>query len=140
MVRKVDNILSYLEQQFQAPAGVAQANWHERSFVPDAVDRLADALMQVPSILDDNARNEILKRLPDPLRGAIPRSVLPRIQVYGMVETCAVYPHGLRDLRSVIYSFERDSLPMRQLDEVILQLGVPDQPQHLPGIEAGGRE
>ena len=140
VVRKVDSILFLLERQFQAPAGTVQTGWHQRSFVPDAVDRLADALMQIPSILDDNGRNEILKRLPDPLRGAIPRSALPRIQVYGMVETCAAYPHGLRDLRSVIYSFERDSLPMRQFDEVILQLDAPNRAKHLPGIEAGGRE
>jgi hypothetical protein len=120
---RTDKILALLEQRMQESTALAPEGWREQSFVPAALDRLADALLGIPSIADDDSRSEILRRLPDPLRSAIPRSRIPRVEIYGIIETCGVYAHGLRDLRSVIYSFERDSLPMRHLDEVILQIG-----------------
>ena len=90
---------------------------------PDAADRLVDAMLAVPSIIDDNSRNQIINRLPDPLRGGIPHSPIPRIQLYTLLQTSLDQPDGFRDLVRTIRSFERDSLPMRQLDKVIIEIG-----------------
>lgn len=136
---KVDMILALLEQRMQMSAVTTRVSRPDKNFIPGALDRLADALLKIPSIFDDSSRNEILRHLPDPLRSAIPRSSVPRVQIYGILETCGTYLNGLRDLRSVIYSFERDSLPMRHFDEVILEIGASDQSQHPPDPEADGR-
>lgn len=137
---KVDEILALLERKFQAPAGPIWVGHPDQSFIPDSIDRLVNALLQIPSIVDDTVRNEILKRLPDPLRDAIPRNSIPRIQIYGIVETCGVYAHGLRDLRNIIYSFERDSLPMRQLDDVILGIGATAELRNPPDFKVDPSE
>ncbi|HEX6521627.1 MAG TPA: hypothetical protein VF070_16735 [Streptosporangiaceae bacterium] len=128
LAAKVDRILSAIEQWQQAPpvslttAGRPARQPRAFGFSPDDMDRIADALLAVPSIYDTDTRNTILNMLPSGLRDSIRRSSLPRVEVNNMVRACPHYEHGLRDLVRAIRSVERDSLPMRQLDDVILEI------------------
>jgi hypothetical protein len=137
---KVDDILADIEQWKQAPPSrqrpSAQREREPLEFPADVTDRLADALMEVPSISDRDSQNVIINMLPNPLRDSIPRSTIPRIQVYNIVRTCPHFAHGLRDLVKAIRSIERDSLPMRQLDSVILEIGQVDEGE--PGASQPG--
>jgi hypothetical protein len=90
---------------------------------PDAVNRITDALLEIPSITDTDARNAIIGMLPNPLRDSIPRSPVPRIQAYNVVRTSFHYEHGLRDLVRAVRFVDGGSLPMRQLDDLILDVG-----------------
>jgi hypothetical protein len=134
---KVNAILALLEALMQAPRGNA-AGRELRSHSPgdhevaDALDRIVDAILATQSFRDDSTRNEVLFSLPEPLRSAIPRSARPRVQAYQLVQTCGSYPHGLRDLVSVLRAFERDSREMRDLDSVILQISP------MPEGDSGG--
>jgi hypothetical protein len=127
LAAKVDVILTRLEDLIQTPRSLeAVREIHSPRQaghgVADALDRIVDALLATQSFRDDGSRSEVLFSLSEPLRSAIPRSPRPRVQAYLLVRTCGSYPHGLRDLMSVLRSFERDSMEMRELDSVILQL------------------
>jgi hypothetical protein len=140
---KVDGILAEIEQWKQAPPSrqrpSAQADPRRFEFPADVIDRLAGALMEIPSISDRDSQNVIINMLPDSLRYAIPRSTIPRIQVYNIVRTCPNFAHGLRDLVRVIRSVEGDSLPMRQLDNTILEIGLLDEDEPFPDDTSAGR-
>jgi hypothetical protein len=121
---KVDCVLATVELWRQsapptAPAGLAGT--HE--FLPDVIDRIADALLDIPSIADNEQRDVILSMLPIQLRGAIRRSPVPRIHVYNIVQACSYREEGLRQLVRAIRSIERDSIPMYRLDDLILEIG-----------------
>jgi hypothetical protein len=61
--------------------------------------------------------------LPVQLRGSIRYSPAPRIQIYNIVQACSYREEGLRQLVRAIRSLERDSIPMRRLDDLILEIG-----------------
>jgi len=113
---KLDQILAGLEQWRQVTSSLYQ-------FPRDALDRISDRLLAIPAVSDSDTRNVILNMLPESVRDSIPRSPVPRVQVYNLVRTCSYHAHGLRDLVETILSIERDSLPMRELDDLILGLG-----------------
>jgi hypothetical protein len=140
---KVDNILASIEQWKQAPPVRNRPSVrHEHQpfeFPADVTDRIADALLAIPSISDRDAQNVIISMLPNPLRDSIPRSTIPRIQVYNIVRTCPHFAHGLRDLIQAIRSIESDSLPMRQLDNTILQIGEADEDEPSADRTSAGR-
>jgi hypothetical protein len=140
---KVDNILASIEQWKQAPPVRNRPSVrNERQpfeFPADVTDRIADALLAIPSISDRDAQNVIISMLPNPLRDSIPRSTVPRIQVYNIVRTCPHFAHGLRDLIQAIRSIESDSLPMRQLDNTILQIGEADEGEPSADWTGAGR-
>lgn len=120
---KVDGILLAIER-LQPPAATAGPS---PGFPVDTTDRIVNALLKIPSMYDTDARNVILNMLPAQIRDAIPRSPLPRVQVYNIVRTCPNYENGLRDLVRAIRSVEGDSLSMRELDAFILTVGdAPD--------------
>jgi len=121
---KVDYVLATVELRQQSipsagPAGLART--HE--FLPDVIDRIADALLDIPSIANNDARDVILSMLPIQLRGTIRQSPVPRIQVYNIVHACSYREEGLRQLVRAIRSIERDSIPMHRLDDLILEIG-----------------
>ena len=121
---KVDCVLATVElwRQSASPTGPAgPAGTHE--FLPDVIDRIADALLDIPSIADNEQRDMILSMLPIQLRGAIRRSPVPRIHVYNIVQACSYREEGLRQLVRAIRSIERDSIPMYRLDDLILEIG-----------------
>jgi hypothetical protein len=120
---KVNAALSMLERLLQTSTGAGDYSGNyrvKRQFAEDALDRIVDLVLDTQSFRDDTSRNEVLFSLPEPLRSAVPRSSRPRIQAYRLVQTCGSYPNGLSDLMSVLRSFERDSLEMRNLDSMLL--------------------
>jgi len=126
---KVDGVLASVELSKQSVPSTAPARSHD--FSPDATDRIADALLDIPSMSDNETRNVILGMLPVQLRGSIRYSPAPRVQVYNIVQACAYREEGLRQLVRAIRSLERDSIPMRRLDDLILEIGEGGSP--VPG-------
>jgi hypothetical protein len=131
---RVDEILAGIERWQQAPqaavvvarpASAGQAAIQSYEFPLDTTDWIADALLAIPSMADRDSRNVILGMLPASVRNLIPRSPVAQIEIYNIVRRCAYHEGGLRDLVRAIRSIERDSLPMRQLDDVILAIGQP---------------
>jgi hypothetical protein len=91
----------------------------------EAAERLTDALLRIPAVADDDSRRVVLEMLPRDLRHAIPYSRFPRIHVLGMVNTSWNYEDGLQSLVRAVRLVEGDSLPMEELDALILDLGGP---------------
>ena len=87
---------------------------------------------------DSETRGAILNMLPNPLRDSIPRSQIPRLQIYHIVQTSPRYTNGLRDLIGAIRSVERDSLPMLELDNIILEIGEMGDGTSAIGTSTGG--
>jgi Effector-associated domain 2 len=121
---KVDGVLATVESWRQSLPSAGSA-WLDRTreFSPDVIDRIADALLEIPSIADNDARDVILSMLPIQLRGSVRLSRVPRIHVYNIVQACSDREEGLRQLVRAIRSLERDSIPMRRLDDLILEIG-----------------
>jgi effector-associated domain 2 (EAD2)-containing protein len=132
---KVDDVLIVIEQLKQQALVPAASAVRLPGFPLNTMDRIVNALMEIPSIYDTDTRNVILNMLPKGIRDSIPRSSLPRVQAYNIVRTCFNYENGLRDLVRVIRSAERDSAPMRELDNLILEVG--DTPDGRGGHEDG---
>jgi hypothetical protein len=121
---KVDCVLATIESRQQStPSERLAGATPTHEFLPDVIDQLADALLEIPSIADNEARDVILSMLPIQLRGAIRRSPVPRIHVYNMVQACSYREEGLQQLVRAIRSIERDSIPMNRLDDLILKIG-----------------
>jgi hypothetical protein len=120
---KVDDILVVVEQLTQRAPGSIIASQLLPRFPVDTIDRIVNALLEIPAMYDADARNVILNMLPKGIRDSIPRSSLPRVQVYNIVRTCPNHENGLRDLVRAIRSVEGDSMPMRELDNLIFELG-----------------
>jgi hypothetical protein len=94
---------------------------------PDVIERLTDALLDIPAIADAEARSTVLAMLPRRLRRAIPHSRYPRIQVLEMIRTCKQHDRdGLRDLVRAVRLVEGDSPAMEELDELIVSLDNSD--------------
>jgi RNA polymerase sigma-70 factor (ECF subfamily) len=79
---------------------------------------LVDALLNVPTIREEEGRRMVLRLLPLDISAAVPHHHLPRQFVLNLVGTCLDYQNGLRDLLRVLRDIEGDSLPMRRLEEV----------------------
>ena len=143
---KIDKILAEIEQWKQqtpqvrdrAGSNLAGPPGSLYNFPPDTVDRIADALLEIPSMSDSETRGAILNMLPNPLRDSIPRSQIPRLQIYHIVQTSPRYTNGLRDLIGAIRSVERDSLPMLELDNIILEIGEMGDGTSAIGTSTGG--
>jgi Effector-associated domain 2 len=125
---KVDDILVIVEQLTQqAPVSATIVSQLLPGFPIDNIDRIVNALLEIPTMYDTDARSVILNMLPRGIRDSIPRSSLPRVQVYNIVRVCPNHENGLRDLVRAIRSVEGDSVPMRELDNLILEVGdTPD--------------
>lgn len=120
----VDIVLKKLEETYRESRGSVPRPANDsqglaRSYIEE---RLVNALLSVPTIADDASRSEILNMLPSQLLGAIPRNSRPRLQVLAMVRTCLNYENGISDLIHIIHLTEGDSVPMRKLDKMILEL------------------
>ncbi len=101
------------------------------------MERLTDALLRVPAVADDDSRRMVLQMLPADLRLAIPFSRMARIHVLGMVTTSWNYRDGLQSLVRAVRLVEGDSLPMEELDAVILDLAEPGG-EMIPDDQGGG--
>jgi Effector-associated domain 2 len=134
---RIDEILGVIEQLKQQPPASATSVSRQSGFPVDTVDRIVDALLAIPSMYDTDVRNVVLNMLPRGIRDSIPRSSLPRVQVYNIVRTCPSHENGLRDLVRAIRSVEGDSLPMRELDNLILEIGDSSEGRP-PGREVPG--
>lgn len=133
---KVDSILDAIEQLMQQPPASAAGADQLSRFPLDTISRIVNALLAIPSMYDTDARNVVLNMLPRGIRDSIPRSSLPRVQVYNIVRACPNHENGLRDLVRAIRLVEGDSLSMQDLDNLILEVG--DTPDGRPsGREAG---
>ncbi len=110
------NVVDRPRSHTAAPYGISAsddptANW---------IERLTDALLDVPAVADDESRQTVFDILPDKFRHAIPRSRYPRVQVLQMIRTSANYSGGLRSMLRAIRIVEGDSLAMKRLDDLIL--------------------
>jgi len=64
----------------------------------EALRELVDTLLAMEELRDDYQRRAIFALLPPQIRSAIPDSVVGRLHVVGMVETCHRYPGGMAAL------------------------------------------
>jgi Effector-associated domain 2 len=135
---KVDGVLATIELWKQsAPSADPPRLPGPPGFSPDVTDRIADALLEIPSMSDNDARSVILSMLPVQLRGSIRYSPAPRTQVYNIVYACSYREAGLQQLVRAIRSIERDSIPMIRLDDLILEIGEGDSSAQRNGASGG---
>jgi hypothetical protein len=88
----------------------------------DWVERLTEAFLAAPSVADDNSRQTVLRLLPNDFRGGIPHSSYPRIHVVEMITAAANRSGGLKSLVRAVRILEGDSVAMKRLDDLILEL------------------
>ncbi|MEU9477496.1 hypothetical protein [Streptomyces sp. NPDC048191] len=75
----------------------------------DRREALVDALEALPVMADKDSREAVLRELPRKLTVSIPRSNILRVEVLGLVDTCAGFPNGLRQLRDAIRKVDAGS-------------------------------
>jgi hypothetical protein len=130
---KVDLILDAIEKlrrgpepdvAYAASGGSTRRNNNPalQRLPPWAIERLVAGLLNIPSVINDNARNTIQDMLQAGM-GAIPAHIIPRVQVITWLQVCPNYDGGYERLFSTVRLVEGDSVAMRQLDNTILEIG-----------------
>jgi hypothetical protein len=134
ILAKVNLTLSTVQEILRAPdrrsarQGVARPRLEKRPSAPwrlppDAIDRLADSMLDIPSVINDNARNVIQDMLEVEMEGGISQHIIPRLQVVTWLQECPNHEGGVSRLVSIIRLVEGNSRAMRRLDEAILEIG-----------------
>lgn len=88
-------------------------------------NQLVDALLQCPNLFNDSIRQDIIRELPDDIRGNIPARDTAYAHVNSIVITCLNYPEGLAQLIAILAGFERDSIPLQQVRRLVSDFQAP---------------
>ncbi|MET7422744.1 hypothetical protein [Dactylosporangium sp. NPDC005555] len=67
-----------------------------------AIGAIADALLDYPEMLNDNARHQLISQLPPDIRGSVQYSATPRLHVVNLIRACADHPDGRGLLLDII--------------------------------------
>ncbi|UXY32830.1 serine protease [Streptomyces sp. HUAS TT20] len=87
---------------------------------------LAAALVRVPSMRDPQRRDSVLRDTGEDIFGLAERSPVLIEDVRAVVELCLQYADGIDRLVDALRWYEQGSLPMRELERVVLRLrGTP---------------
>lgn len=85
---------------------------------------LVRALESLPAISDPGSREAVMRHLPRNLATSIPRSAVLRVEVLGLVDTCLVFPGGLRALWDAIEMVDTGTGELDVLSDVLQ--GMPE--------------
>lgn len=112
----------------RAPQPSGRGKWTNspsRALLTQAdADDLVKRIEACAAARDSQTRALIIERLPDDIRARVAHAPRLRDHVTGLVETCADFPTGLRALREAVHWFEGDTISMRGIDELLVQLGI----------------
>ncbi len=94
--------------------------------LPRLIDnsQLVNALLSCPSISDPAMRGDIINLLPNDIRNNIPRRSSARADVRNIVKTCQDYSGGLEKLLETIRNFEGNSLPLQEVERLVVKSGA----------------
>jgi Effector-associated domain 2 len=92
----------------------------------DLLGTLVDTLLSVPVMANYSSRMTIITTLPANIRDNISRDSIARIEVLNTIRTCQNHFGGLHELVGAIRLIEGDSLAMRKLDSIVMQLANED--------------
>jgi len=81
--------------------------------------QLVDILLSCWAMVDQNTREAVLHDLPDVIRSGIQRSPVAHVDVGNIVTACLDYPGGFESLVEVLRFYERDSLCMQKVEELV---------------------
>lgn len=90
---------------------------------PPQKRQLVDALLGCPTMQGRQGRDTVVDELRADIRNNVERHSAPRLDVNGIVSTALVYAGGLQELIETVRSYEGDSLPMAEVDQVIASFG-----------------
>lgn len=82
---------------------------------------LAAALPKSPSMADSARRDAVIAQLPAAIRHSIPRHTANAFDVMNIVDAVLNYADGPAALLETLRSFEGDSLPLREVDQVVAE-------------------
>ena len=88
----------------------------------DAFTAVVDALLEVPSVRDEQTRGLVLSRMRREIAEAVPHQQRSRLHVIELVRTCQDYDGGLDDLLRVLRELEGESKAVRRSAEAIRAL------------------
>jgi hypothetical protein len=83
---------------------------------------IVDALTACPSMGSEPRRDAVVEELREGIRSAIDRSASGRDDVTAIVRACLQFFNGLEELVVAVRARDGDSLPMQNLDRVILRV------------------
>lgn len=104
--------------------GAALSEPPAESSAQPPVFTLVDALLEVPSVAEDDSRRVLLGQLRAEIRNSIAHHPRARMHVLNIVATCRNYDGGLDELVGAIGEVEGDSLPVRRLREIVRGVGM----------------
>lgn len=84
---------------------------------------LVDALLEVPTVADDESRKLLLGRLRPEIRNSVAGNPRARLHVMNIVTTCRNYDGGVQELVRALREVEGDSLPVRRVREIVTDVG-----------------
>jgi hypothetical protein len=90
--------------------------------------QLVDALLNCPSISDQETRKYLIKDMPDDIKDTIDRHSNNRVDIANIVNRCLDFPTGIEKLIDIVRMYEGDSEPMRKIYDIIPTMLCLDSP------------
>ncbi|MCP4107251.1 MAG: hypothetical protein GY749_17200 [Desulfobacteraceae bacterium] len=81
--------------------------------------KLVDALLSCASMSLQDSRNTVVNELRPDIKSSIMRSSADRIDVVNIVNRCLNFPDGISELVSILRTFERGSIGMKNVNGVV---------------------
>ena len=88
------------------------------------LQRLAQALAEVPVMRDAESRRQIVDALRPAIAGNVPHHSTRTVHIFGILRTCLDYPGGLTELVAVVKTFADESVSIAQVDDLIAEMGL----------------
>ncbi len=95
---------------------------------------IVDALTACPSMSSEQRRNAVVDELREGIRSAIDRSAADRDDITAIVRASLQFFNGLEELVAAVRARDQGSLPMQNLDRVILRVFSFDLAQEEMGL------
>ena len=85
---------------------------------------VVNLLLTIPSVSNNKTRDDIVNLLPKNISNSIRRNDSNKADVMSILRTCRNYPNGLIQLIEAIEFFEEDSIPFRNLNKELHNMGL----------------
>jgi hypothetical protein len=100
----------------------SQLTMTKRQLSVPAKMQLAEALLACPTMANRQTRDAVVNDLPDSIKGNIRRNDADRADVVNIITTALNYANGLEDLIAIVRFYERDSIGMQAVEQVLVTL------------------
>ncbi len=86
---------------------------------PVGLFELVECVLEIPAMLTERGRNQVVEVLPQAIAVVIPRAAEARADVYQILKTCLDYPGGLQQFVQAVQAFFGGSMAVGRVERMV---------------------